>query len=468
MIQRRLHFPLFIVVLLCTVGVVLTAQPSAAAETAHVEAVRAWISALEQGEDAMAEVRARYYPPPEDGAPDWRPQYRRLRDDLLPLSLVGIRATQDGIQALLDTPQGPVTLGFSFADGESTRISGLRIEAGEGEDGPGLPPLSLPAEPTEWGAAIESYLEPLVTGDVFAGTVLVADPSGEVVWEGASGLASREFDVPNTLETRFDVGSINKDYTQLALWMLARDGKLDFDDTVGKHLPDYPQPRVRDEVTLRQLMDHRSGVPDYFDAAWETTPMRVLRDVDDYLPIWGDRDLLFEPGEREAYSNYGYTILGAVIETVSGLSYPDFVETKIFGPVGMVDSGFFAVDRPEPRVAVGYTHMGPDYTKREDLWKNIYLEPAVGGPWGKSYSPIRDLWRFYQKLFRHQILPRGETWLGDRPFEAQGVALAGGGPGLSAIMFLERGWMVIALANLDPPSAEAVAETILRAVLAVE
>lgn len=443
----------------------VTALPVAADEAARVEAVKAWIVALEQGEEAMAGVRDRHHPPAEEGAPDWRPQYRELRRELVPFSLVGIRSTQDGIEAILDTDQGPVALGFSFSDGHPAQITGLMVEAGEGGSGLDLPPLSLPSDRDGWGEALASYLQPLVADDVFSGAVLVADPSGDVVFDGAFGLASREFSVPNTLDTRFDVGSINKDYTQLALWMLARDGKLDFADTVGKHLPDYPQKRVRDQVTLRQLMDHRSGVPDYFDEAWETTPMRVLRDVDDYLPIWADRELLFEPGTRESYSNYGYTILGAVIEKVSGLSYPEFVETKIFGPAGMADSGFFAVDRPEPRVAVGYTHMGPDHTKRKELWKNIYLEPAVGGPWGKSYSPIRDLWRFYQRLFRHQLLPKGEGWLGDHPFEEYGTALAGGGPGLSAIMRLEKGWMVIALANLDPPSAEAVAETVLRAVL---
>ncbi|MBZ0114836.1 MAG: beta-lactamase family protein [Thermoanaerobaculia bacterium] len=436
-----------------------------AEESDRVAAIEAWVEAFNRGVEAMIEVRKGYYESFDleaPGAMDWQPQFESMRDDLAPISLQGLEVTGGPtLEALVDSSNGPLTLSFQFSDED--RITGLQIEMGHSSES-SLPPLQLPVGGADPTPVITEYLEALVPQDLFAGSVLIAKPSGEIIYQRAFGLASREFGVPNQLSTRFDVGSINKDYTHVGLLMLAKEGKIDLAAKVGKYLPEYPHVRVRDEVTIQQLIDHRGGVPDYFDDEWATTPMRTLRDIDDYLPIWADRPLLAEPGERESYSNYGYTILGAIIEAVSGQSYPEFVQQRIFGPLGMTGSGFFAVDGVEPNVAVGYTHMNPDYEFGEALWKNIFLEPAVGGPWGKSYSPIVDLFRFYQKLFRHQILEPGEAWFGDGDFDGFGVALGGGGPGLSSMMWLEKGWMVIALSNLDTPSADAVAEVLMSAV----
>ena len=163
-------------------------------------------------------------------------------------------------------------------------------------------------------------MKDLAERDLFSGTVMIIE-RGEVRFEGAYGLASREFNVSNTLKTRFDVGSFNKDYTRLAILQLLAKGKLALSDNVGEHLPAYPNAEVRKKVTIQQLLDHRSGLADYFTDEYFETPMRKLRNIDDYIPIWGPKSLEFTPGSREQYSNYGYTVLGAIIEKISGTSY---------------------------------------------------------------------------------------------------------------------------------------------------
>ncbi len=446
----------------CTIAFLLLAGSAGADEGRRVSAVEAWFEAFNRGVEAMAAVRAEHYSEAVAQRSGWEEQLESMRQDLAPLSLEGLKITDEtSVEAIGDSNDGPVTLTFEFDSQD--RIAGLRIEMGS-RGASALPPFDLPADTARHAPALDRYIEGLVEQDLFSGTVLIARPSGEVFYQGAFGLASREYEVPNRLSTRFDVGSINKDYTHLGLLLLAREGTIDLEATVGTYLPDYPQVRVRDEVTLRQLIDHRGGVADYFDDHWGETPMRILRKVEDYLPIWADRPLIAEPGTSRHYSNYGYTILGAVIEAVSGMEYPDFVQQRIFGPAGMTDSGFFAVDSVTPNVATGYTRMGPDYGESDQLWKNIYLEPAVGGPWGKSYSPIEDLFAFYQKLFRHQLIPPGEAWFGAGPIDELGIALGGGGPGLSSMMALENGWMVIVLANLDTPVADDLAQVLIRAV----
>ena len=319
-----------------------------------------------------------------------------------------------------------------------------------------LPELELPGEWEARTEAIDAYLSGLESEDIFSGVALIVE-RGEVRYEAAYGLASREFDVPNTVQTRFDVGSFNKDYTQLAILQLLEQDKLALSDTVGRYLPEYPNARVRDEVTIEQLMEHRSGLGDYFTPEWRQTPMGSLREIEDYIPIWGPKPLEYEPGSREQYSNFGYTVLGAIIEAISGMSYPEYVEEHVFEPAGMAESGFFETDIPEPDVAVGYSYMQRGGRRTDTLRKNIYMEPVKGGPWGKSYSTARDLYRFFAAMFEDRLLDRDLNWLRGG-WDSGGIALAGGGPGLNAYLLLQNGRMVIVMANLDPPIAGNVAE----------
>ncbi len=454
------------VVILLALALVLAAPPASRADTEQEQEriAKAWIAAHNAADvQAMAELRAKHFQRSE--ATDWQEGFERMVENLGKLDIYAIMFTGHGrmkVGVRAENIEERVRLIFEFYDDAPDQIRQIGLDAGDGMGGDErLPPLELPGGWDERKPAIDAYLEGLAREGIFSGAVLVADRDS-VHFEGAYGLASREFDVANTLSTRFDIGSCTKDFTRTSVMQLESTGKLSLDDTVGKHLPEYPNARVRDEVTIEQLLEHRSGLGDYFTDEWRQTPMGSLRHVEDYIPIWGPKPLLSEPGEREAYSNFGYTVLGAIIEAVSGQRYPDYVVEHIFGPAGMVDSGFFETDAIVPDVAVGYTTWSPE-GEREEPVKNIYLEPAKGGPWGKSYSTVRDLYRYYAAMLNAEILEAEHNWLAGT-WDTAGLALGGAGPGLNALVSLEEGLLVVVVANMDPPIAQSVAMKISEAI----
>ena len=420
-----------------------------------------WVEAFNSGSvETMGRFRAKHFR--LSSATDWRETFAQMVNHLGTIQVVGVLIEAPGeVILVIQSKPGQRRMTFRFDPEQPDQIRKITLETGD-ESHMDLPELQL--SPGSWpdrSRELDGYLKDLAERDLFSGTVMIIE-RGVVRFEGAYGLASREFNVSNSLKTRFDVGSFNKDYTRLAILQLLAEGKLALSDTVGEYLPDYPNPAVRKEVTIQQLLDHRSGLGDYFTDEYFETPMRKLRNVDDYIPIWGPKALKFKPGSREQYSNFGYTVLGAIIEKISGTSYFDYVERNIFRPAGMRDTGFFETDRPEPNVAVGYTHMDPQGEQSDKLYKNIYLEPAQGGPWGKSYSTVHDLYLFFEAMFENRLLPEEHNWL-RRGWDTGAIALAGAGPGLNAFLGLEDGRMILVMANLDPPIADEVAHRIRRA-----
>ena len=438
--------------------VVAVAVPASAQDEQERVAV-AWVEALNGGLDAMATLRASHYAEPE--ASGWRDTVTRLREEWGTLEVYGmmIENTNEVMVGVSAENAGRMRLIFAFDN--ANKVVGVRISEGGpgGGDNP-IPPLELPEDGANATERIEVYLRELEQEGLLSGSVLLSR-GGEIWFEGAYGLASREFNVPNTPNTRFDVGSFNKDYTRLAIMQLLEGDQLALTDKVGQYLPEYPNDRVRDEVTIEQLLHHRSGLGDYFTREYLETPMGVLRDIDDYIPIWGPKPLEYDPGTREQYSNFGYTVLGAIIEKITGMSYPEYVQANIFEPAGMDATGFFATDGIEPNVAVGYTYMDRTGRRSETLRKNIYHEPVLGGPWGKSYSTARDLHRFFEALFSNELLSAEFSWMLDG--WTGSTALAGGGPGLSAILLIDGGKAVIVLANHDEPGAEQIGSRLLEA-----
>jgi CubicO group peptidase (beta-lactamase class C family) len=424
----------------------------------------AWIEAHNAADvAAMSALRAKHFKLSE--VTDWEESFLSMVERFGQLEVYAIMFAGEGRMMVGVYPEKMderVRLVFEFDGDAPDQVRQIGLDAGDGMgENDRLPPLELEGSWVDRQGVLDGYLNELAREGLFSGAVLIAQ-QGEVHFEGAYGLASREFHVANSLATRFDVGSCTKDFTRTAIMLLKAQGKLSLDDTVGKHLPSYPNERVRDEVTIEHLLEHRSGLGDYFTEEWGETPMGNLRNVEDYIPIWGPKPLLAEPGAREAYSNFGYTVLGAIIEAVSGERYPDFVVEHIFKPAGMVDSGFFETDEVVPNVAVGYTHQSPT-GRLEQAVKNIYVEPAKGGPWGKSFSTVRDLYRYYAAMMDGEILAGEDNWLAGA-WENAGLALGGAGPGLNALVSLEEGWMVVVVANMDPPIAQSVAMKLSRAV----
>jgi CubicO group peptidase (beta-lactamase class C family) len=251
--------------------------------------------------------------------------------------------------------------------------------------------------------ALGEYVESLVAADHFSGAVLLA--RGETpIFRQAWGQASKRFDVPNRVDTKFNLGSMNKMFTGVAIAQLVEAGKLSFDDKVGKHLPDYPDAEVAEKVTLHHLLTHTSGLGSYWNERWDAN-WTTLREVADMLPIFAGDPLAFEPGTRFEYSNVGPVVLGLVIEAVSGQSYYDYVREHIYAPCEMRNSDCFEMDLPIPNLAIGYTQLGPDHRPTDGTWRNnLFLHSIRGGPAGGGFSTVDDLLRFSIALQRQELL----------------------------------------------------------------
>jgi hypothetical protein len=194
------------------------------------------------------------------------------------------------------------------------------------------PPLAKPPQgklsQSQIVRELEAFLDKEAADDRFSGAVLVAK-DGKSIFQKAYGLANRTTNVPNRTDTKFNLGSMNKMFTAVAIMQLVEQGKIAVTDTVGKHLPDYPNKEVGNQVTIDQLLTHTSGMGDYFNDEFFSRSRRLER-VADFVPYFVDKPPAFPPGTKWKYSNAGYVVLGLIIEKISGQSYYDYVKEHIY------------------------------------------------------------------------------------------------------------------------------------------
>ncbi len=326
---------------------------------------------------------------------------------------------------------------------------------------------------------LDEYLHKLTAADQFSGAVLVAR-GGRPFFQKAYGLASKEYQAANRTDTKFNIASMGKMFTAVAVLQLAGQGKLSLQDPVGKYLPDYPNADVARKVTLHQLLTHTSGLGDYFNEKFAAKPKDQLRSISDFFPLFINQPLDFEPGKQFQYSNAGYVLLGAVIEKLSGERYEDYVRSHIYEPAGMTNTGSFETDHVNLNLATGYTYVTPAGAEDRGHWENnFFLHPVKGGPAGGSYSTVEDLLRFDQALRRHHLLsPQGTEliWAGKvdsgrgpenryaygfHDARVYGTRVVGHGGDFEGVnsqldMFLDLGYTTVVLSNYDPPAASSV------------
>jgi D-alanyl-D-alanine carboxypeptidase len=320
-------------------------------------------------------------------------------------------------------------------------------------------------------ASLQAQLDERVAADRFAGAVIVAK-HGQILFSDARGLADRANNSANTLDTRFRVGSMNKMFTAVAVLQLVEAGKLELDAPLGKYLKKYPNRDVAEKVTLHHLLTHTGGTGDIFGPDFETKRLE-LRSHDDYVALYGQRGLEFEPGSKWAYSNYGMLLLGVVIEKVSKQSYYDYVQDHIYKPAGMTDSGSLPEDQAVPNRSIGY--MKPPGTAEWIV--NTDTLPYRGTAAGGGYSTVRDLERFARALLGHELLGPESTkllisakvegyaygFMDARDADGNGwVGHGGGAPGMNGDLriYPKSGYVVAVLSNLDPPAAKRISDYI--------
>jgi CubicO group peptidase (beta-lactamase class C family) len=322
-------------------------------------------------------------------------------------------------------------------------------------------------------AALEQRLASQAASDRFSGAVLLAK-DGKPVFERAYGLADREHHIANTVDTRFRIGSMNKMFTATAIMQLVQAGKIDLDKPFGTYVTDYPNKSVSNAVTIRQLLTHTGGTGDIFGPQFAANRTK-LRTLQDYISLYGNRPLQFTPGSKWEYSNYGFILLGAVIERVSGQSYFDYVHDHIFVPAGMTSTGSDPEGAPVADRSIGY--MSPNGTLEPNTGTLPYRGTSAGG----GYSTVGDLLRFADALLAHKLLnahytemmtgaqtktPDGGTYgfgFGQEVVNGEHCfGHNGGAPGMNGDLKIcpRSGYVVAVLSNLDPPAAGRVSDFI--------
>jgi CubicO group peptidase (beta-lactamase class C family) len=277
-------------------------------------------------------------------------------------------------------------------DASPARIRGVRLSRMPAPDAP----TSRPSD-AELVSLLRGYVERMAKNDVFSGTVLLAK-KGQPLYQAAYGEANKDFGVKNTIDTKFNLGSMNKMFTAVSVMQLVEQGKLSLDDTLGKFMPaGAMRPEVLSKVRVKHLLSHTSGLGSYFTEAWDRQSRALYRSVDDWMPLVKNDTLQFEPGTRWSYSNTGMLLLGKVIERASGQDYFDYVREHVAKPAGMTSTDAYELDRVNKNLAVGYEHEGED-ANGPIYRNNIFQHVIRGGPAGGGYSTVGDLTRFAEAL----------------------------------------------------------------------
>jgi D-alanyl-D-alanine carboxypeptidase len=322
-------------------------------------------------------------------------------------------------------------------------------------------------------AALRVELDALVAKDKFSGVVLVAK-NGKPVFSQAYGMADREKQIANTLDTRFRIGSMNKMFTAITTLQLVQAKKLTLEDMVGKYLSDYPNKNVASKVNIHHLLTHTGGTGDIFGPDYDAKRLE-LRTLADYVKLYGNRELLHEPGKGDRYSNYGFLLLGVIAEKVTKKSYYDHVHASVFKPAKMTSTSSPFEDKPMAGRSIAYTrHRGTAWTDAKDTLP-IRATSAGGGD-----STVGDLLKFANALTANKLLDKKHTELltarktgepargyayGFGTSEEDGIRCfghGGGAPGMNGeLQICDSGYTIAILANLDPPAASRVLRFIL-------
>lgn len=242
--------------------------------------------------------------------------------------------------------------------------------------------------------------------ETFSGAALVA-MEGAPDWQHACGLADRERRTPMTAETPMRIASVGKVFTIVAILQLMDRGQIALTAPIATYIPDYPNADLARKVTIGHLLSHTGGTGDIFDGLGYKH-RRELRSVSDYVRVFGARPLLFEPGEKFEYSNYGYVLLGAVIERVSGQTFYDYVRSHVFEPAGMIATSY-PIEDPEPsQISIGYTREDPNNPDAQGPLRRVPagMIPVRGTPAGGGFSTVGDFNRFAQALLSGKLISR--------------------------------------------------------------
>ncbi|HGM5043755.1 TPA: serine hydrolase domain-containing protein [Stenotrophomonas maltophilia] len=452
---------------------VFPAVGATSAERAHPraqDAIDDWLAAFNAGSLEDLQAFADTYAKKEGSSPRDYLEFRGSTGPLRVLETIQSTPNQAKLLVMGQLNERAMWVTAGMDPDNPSHVKQFQIEGTETPDKYKPARVALPVLMADATAKLEA----LRAQDALSGALLVAR-NGEVLLDWRGGEADREGGVPVDADTRFRLASSNKMFTSVGILQLVQAGRLGLDDTIGRHLPDYPNKAVAGAVTVRQLLTHTSGLGDFFGDDFDQYSAS-LKTLDDYVQRFAKDPPQFTPGSQDSYSNYGFIVLGRIIEAVSGQSYYAYVEEHILRPARMAGTGFEPETVRVPQRAVAYT-------KQDGQWmRETKSLPWRGMSAGGGYSTVGDMMKFAEalqggKLVSPALLQLATTaqnhkgWYG-YGFVVQGEGREhqygheGGAPGSnSAIVVLPaQGYVIVGLANVDPDAIGNVVNYIARRV----
>jgi CubicO group peptidase (beta-lactamase class C family) len=363
---------------------------------------------------------------------------------------------------------------------EEGKLFGMGVERAQSPTAKKLGDIAQPLSESEIVATINRHLDELAAAGDLSGVVLIAR-NDKVLVERAFGLADREAKIPNTLDTKFGLASVGKMFTAVAIAQFVKAGKLSFDDTVEKVLPDYPNKDVASRITIKQLLTHSAGMGTFFESPGYVKVKEYLNSAAE-IEVYKDEKLFFEPGTKWRYSNAGYSLLAAIVERLSGKTYLEYIRENIFKPLGMRDTYTNSPGKPAPNSSVFYTQSDSDPLGLEPYTPNRNLAAGMANGFGGCCSTAGDMFRFLRayrtgKLLGEQMTesmvsykvntgPKGTQRDAYGIFEtdSNGELVRGhsGGSRVDVQMLWNSGYTVIVMTNQTPPVANTISGDIVN------
>jgi CubicO group peptidase (beta-lactamase class C family) len=363
-------------------------------------------------------------------------------------------------------------------DSTERKLAGLGIDKAAAPDEPKLSDISRSFSEKEMIAAIQKDLDKRATAGDFSGVVLIAR-GDKILLRRAYGYADREAKTPNSVETKFHLASVGKMFTAVAIAQLVKAGKLSFTDTIAKVLPDYPNKEVAEKVTIHQLLTHSAGFGTFFESPGFVRG-KTYRNSTEEIAVYQDEKLFSTPGTRWRYSNAGYSLLGAIVERLSGKPYVEYVWENIFKPLGMRDTYTNANGKAATKTSVFYTQSPLDPLGLDPYVADRALAGGRPTGFGGGFSTASDMLKFLRALRSGKLLgdemtrhiAEGKFTLDDKgarrwaygmsDFVVNGEHVRGhqGGSRVDVQVLWESGYTVIVLQNAIPPPVNAVSNDI--------
>jgi CubicO group peptidase (beta-lactamase class C family) len=486
--RKLLHLPLTIATL-AAFGHVVFAQPSQKApeqnptrvelpNTTLGKIMSAWFAAIDSGkEEDIKHFVERYLSANalryQRSASEYAAFFRKLHQQSGGLEIVQV-TRETGVQPISIIAKS--RRGNHYAriqaglDGkEPDKLAGLGVDKSESPNRAKLADTTRRLSEAQLIAAIKSELDRRSAAGAFSGVVLIAK-GDRILLNHAYGMADRDARIPNRLNTKFHIASVGKMFTAVAIAQLVNSGKLSYSDTVGKVLPDYPNNEVANKVTIHQLLTHSAGMGTFFESPG-FVPGRTYPDSTSEIVVYKDEKLFFEPGTRWRYSNAGYSLLGAIVERLSGKTYREYVREHIFKPLGMRDTYTNSDGKVAPNTSVFYRQSPDDPLGLEAYLPDKNLGTSPGTGFGGGFSTAMDLFKFLRAYRNESLVGSDMTQqmvnskinvnatgalryaYGIEESTSHGVIVRGhsGGSRTNVQMLWDEGYTVIFQSNAIPP-----------------